>query len=31
VGIFFPFPIAGMVMGLTYATFAQQQNPVTPA
>ncbi len=31
VGIFFTFPIAGMVMGLTYATFAQQQNPVTPA
>jgi len=31
VGLLFTYPIAGMVMGLTYATFAQQQNPVSQA
>lgn len=31
VGLLFTFPILGMVMGLTYATFAQQQNPVPQA
>lgn len=31
VGFLFTFPIAGMVMGLTYATFAQQQNPAPQA
>jgi hypothetical protein len=30
-GLLFTFPIAGMVMGLTYATFAKQRYPVAPA